>query len=426
MVAALGVVMDTTTGKQRFYGGKEVEMTQKRDGEQLEFHRDDIKAIGMSPDRKLVITGQVGNKPSVHIWNAETCEQVSSFLLAKDSRGVSGVSISSCGRYAAAVDENPDHRVYIYNIQRGVMLLQTDGGKDPILDVQWSKRANDLRFVSLTTRQLDFWHPADVTRRLKQKGVFGKSAAADLYCCAFDEEGWAYTGVKGGVVQVWNDKCEVVKTIKVHAESINAIVCSQGKIITGSREGKVGIISAEGGNFKLVKIIDLEQNGVTIPKAIDFYNNNLLVGLRTGQIIEYKDCLATDNLEAHVLMQSHYDGETWGLAQYDDQRIVSCGDDNRIMLFNYDTLQCERTGKVSDKKAKATGKPRVTASVSVTKPEYNKMARGMAVSHKHKHLALSNLYGKVSIRSLDDFNTKICGLKHSDEWNEVMMYSPDE
>lgn len=79
MVAALGVVMNTETGAQRFYGGKETAMLAKMEGEQLNFHRDDILSIDLSKDRKLVVTGQVGKWPSVHVWDALTCEKVSSF-----------------------------------------------------------------------------------------------------------------------------------------------------------------------------------------------------------------------------------------------------------------------------------------------------------------------------------------------------------
>lgn len=57
MTAALGVVHDTTTNTQKFYGGKKVPMTQKADGDQLSFHRDDILCLDISADRKKVVTG---------------------------------------------------------------------------------------------------------------------------------------------------------------------------------------------------------------------------------------------------------------------------------------------------------------------------------------------------------------------------------
>ena len=60
MSASLGVIMDTSTGAQKFSGGKKVKMTSKFDGDDLEFHRDDIISIDVSTDRKTVVTGETG------------------------------------------------------------------------------------------------------------------------------------------------------------------------------------------------------------------------------------------------------------------------------------------------------------------------------------------------------------------------------
>lgn len=46
-------------------------MEAKQGAAELDFHRDDILCMDMSIDRKLVVTGQTGKSPSVHVWNAE-------------------------------------------------------------------------------------------------------------------------------------------------------------------------------------------------------------------------------------------------------------------------------------------------------------------------------------------------------------------
>ena len=161
--------------------------------------------MDISADRNTIVTGQIGKSPSVHVWDAHTCEKKSAFQLAPDSRGVQAVSISSCGRYVAATDMSNDHKVFVHNIERNVQLLQIDGSKDKIVDIQWSKRPDDLRFVTVSPRELYFWHPCDVTRKLKQKGIFNKAAQTNLLCTSFDEEGWCYTGGENGLIQVWSD-----------------------------------------------------------------------------------------------------------------------------------------------------------------------------------------------------------------------------
>lgn len=158
-------------------------------------------SIDISADRQTVVTGESGPAPAVHVWKAATGEKVGQFNLQQGSRGVAACSISPCGRYVATADNSNDHRVSIYNIERQKNLVTTNGSADKILDVVWSKRAEDLRFATVTPKQVCFWHPADVTKRLKQPGVMGPKNAATLFTSiTFDEEGWCYTGGENGQI----------------------------------------------------------------------------------------------------------------------------------------------------------------------------------------------------------------------------------
>ena len=87
----------------------------------------------------------------------------------------------------------------IYNIQRGKQRLHVEGSKEKIIDLAWSKRADDLRFATISMKEIKFWHPADITKRLQQKGTFGKNAQmTNLTSICFNEEGWCYTGGENG------------------------------------------------------------------------------------------------------------------------------------------------------------------------------------------------------------------------------------
>lgn len=154
MVAALGVVMDTNTCEQAFYGGQRTEMVPKMENgaSDISFHRDDILSLDISSDRKTVVTGESGKCPAVHVWSTETREKVTQFALDKMARGVACVSISPCQRYVATADLSNEHRVTIYNIARGKQLLQMNGSADRINEIAWSKRADDLRFMSVSPK----------------------------------------------------------------------------------------------------------------------------------------------------------------------------------------------------------------------------------------------------------------------------------
>ena len=378
MVAALGIVLNTGTLEQRFYGGKEVgDAKHKSNADQLAFHRDDIISLDISADRKLVATGQTGKSPSVHVWNSETCEQVCSFALDSKARGVSAVSISPCGRYVASVDMSNDHKVNIYNIQREKNLLNIEGGKEKILDIAWSKRPEDYRFATISQKEIKFWHPADVTKKLSQKGVFGKVPMTNFTSLAFDDEGWCYTGGENGHIHVFSDACSVVKSIKAHANAISAVVHADGKLLSAGKDKKIAIISAQGGNFKLDKFVEISGS---FPRSLDYFNGNLLVGLRNGSIAEFKDVLGSEEATENTLMQSHFEGETWGLAIVQDGKyILTSGDDNKFILYNVDEKKAERVGKVSDHKPKNAAKAKSTASTMSVYPA-NQQVRAIAYS----------------------------------------------
>jgi WD40 repeat protein len=168
-------------------------------------------------------------------------------------------------------------------------------------------------------------------------------------------------------------------------------------------------------------VVDLGYIALKVPKSIDFLNGHLLLGLRNGSIMEIKNVL-DEGSEPRILMQSHFEGETWGLALCDN-KIYSSGDDNQVMEFDAETKAFVRSGKISEKKPKDSKK---CTAASMSKLSANKQARAVAVSPKHQHLVVCSNFGKVSVRSLDNFDKKLQTLKHAKEWSEVMRYSPDE
>lgn len=103
-------------------------------------------------------------------------------------------------RYVAVVDINDKHRVTIYNLERDVKVLEQESGGNEMKNLAWSRRPDDLRLAIQSERQLQFWNPADVTKKLKNVGTFDKAKQTNFHCVTFDEEGWCYTGGDNGEV----------------------------------------------------------------------------------------------------------------------------------------------------------------------------------------------------------------------------------
>ena len=102
----------------------------------------------------------------MHVWDTETCESKCTFKLKDGSRGVAAIAISPCLRYVVCVDLHNDHHVIIHNIKKNKQLLHIEGSKEKIIDVAWSKKADDLRFCTIGLREFKFWNPADASKKL--------------------------------------------------------------------------------------------------------------------------------------------------------------------------------------------------------------------------------------------------------------------
>jgi WD40 repeat protein len=96
-------------------------------------------------------------------------------------------------------------------------------------------------------------------------------------------------------------------------------------------------------------------------------------------------------------MESHSDGETWGLAVSGDS-IVTSGDDNKIKVWNASTRRCEFTGTISNESRKA---PKGGASSLTTLPD-SQCARGVAYNPVNGQVAVGHNDGTLTIRAGKD------------------------
>ena len=176
VTAALGVVQTLSSHEQRFFGGIEKQKSQPKYINSFPAHQDDITnlSVAHTEGRNIVATGECGAKSTIHIWDANTMEPISQFSLGGSAKGVGALAISPCCRYVAVVDQSNDHNMSIFNINKKKAIVSVSAGTDSIVDIQWSKKQNDLRFIAVTTRSLQFWNPADATKKLFKNGTFGQ------------------------------------------------------------------------------------------------------------------------------------------------------------------------------------------------------------------------------------------------------------
>jgi WD40 repeat protein len=94
-------------------------------------------------------------------------------------------------------------------------------------------------------------------------------------------------------------------------------------------------------------------------------------------------------------MESHSEGETWGLAIVGSEAVVTSGDDNQLKLWNTSNGTCTATTIISNENRKAK---RGGASTLSDLPD-SKCARSLAYNPASGHVAVAHNDGTLSIRS---------------------------
>ena len=121
-------------------------------------------------------------------------------------------------------------------------------------------------------------------------------------------------------------------------------------------------------------------------------------------------------------MESHSDGEVWGLSVADQDIVLTTCDDNKIKAWSISQRKCVYMGTVSNE---AHSLKRRGASTLSTLAD-SQCARAISYNPDNGHVAVGHNDGTLSIRAgIKDLEKVIHHNRHSKEWIEVIRYSPD-
>lgn len=103
--AALGIVLDLETNTQTFFNN----------------HTDDIISLDLHPNGKYVATGEIGPKPFIFVWDAETME-IKNQWKGAILKGVAALAFNPSGNklVAAAIDD--DHYIGVFDLVKNTAL----------------------------------------------------------------------------------------------------------------------------------------------------------------------------------------------------------------------------------------------------------------------------------------------------------------
>lgn len=410
--ASLGVILDQKKNTQTFFGGGPVNNTDKKVASDDKAHTNDITAMGISDCRSLAATGQNGSVPVAFVWEATTGKLKSRMKLDKGGREVTAIAFDPTNKYVALADNSNDHNIYVFEVESGTRVKKDKSGPDQIYHIAWSRKEGESVFCTAGNKHIAFWD-MDGAKFKKRNGVYGTAGNATSHCCVTsDKDGTFYTGGANSHIYVWKER-QLEKTYDVHGEGfVCGIQYADGKIISGAKDGKVVISDPATGKS------EKEHDVGVLVRSVDMNNGSILVGLRSGSILEIDKKGAKT-----TIMKSHSSGESWGLAIADDDHIVTAGDDNKAFTWNINDRKAVDEAELCDTDAK----PKKGGASSLTEMAPSKCGRAVAVNTGgNGHVAIGHNDGRVTIRAkASSLGTVKKTLQDSGEWIEAMAYSPD-
>lgn len=297
----------------------------------------------------------------------------------------------------------------VYEVSSGKCIFDQKSGNFKVFDLEWSKKAGHYEFSIAGEKTYMMFRPLE---NLAKKGLYGSAGKATSHSCVtYDEKGTCYSGGANGKIHAWKNR-SLIKAYGVHGEGfVGAIKVFEGFVYSGGKDGNVIVSNPNSGD--VVRTVEL---GHTI-RAIDYLDGTIVVGDKDGTISEI-----TSDDDVNIIMNSHSEGETWGLDLTNDGKIVTTGDDNKVMVWSLEDRMLLNQDRISDKKKKTKKGGASTMSTFAA----SQCARAVSVNQNgNGNVAIASNTGEITIRaSLDSLGEISATMHHSTEWIEVLTYSP--
>ncbi|ORX87820.1 WD40 repeat-like protein [Anaeromyces robustus] len=352
--AAVGIVHNIKTGKQRFFNGS---------------HVDDILCLTCHPNKKYIATGDIvslnGEGPNVAIWDSTSPESAPlvTFKIGEGKlmRNVSTMGFSCDGKYLIIVTGDNYHSVRIYDWKAKTLLCTEKGHSDKILDID-NHPKDPNSFVTVGVKHIKFWKFDSTSKRFTtKKGLFGKAKIQTILCPLYIGNGdILLTGTYSGEIYIWNTNTgEVVGTLNTGHASIYGVTYEpEFGLACGHRDGYITLFDVNESNGKMKKITEVNVN--LSVKSLDYSpEGNLIVGTSESVIFMVKSFKKNDpktNIE--LLYENHSSAkmeELWGIDgnPTNENEFVSCSDDGALIIWDTENYKQKKRINIQNEKLRA-------------------------------------------------------------------------
>ena len=303
-------------------------------------HSDAVTAIAYAPDRRTVATGEVGQTPSIYVWDGLTM-QTKHVLKGKLTKGIKCMAFSPSGKLLAAVDSSDEHQVAIFNVETGTCIGIGRGERNPIFEITFY---GETELATVGVRHFKIW---TIGKSLTSKSVkWGKITTDRSAACVITHNKFYLAGTtQGNLVSVEGENAIAAK--KIHDGVIDTLRSTSGYIFTGGRDKVVHVL--DGKSFEKLFQLSLSAQLTSVcgePKAIDLdpKSGRLAIGTAGCEILLVGINLKSRTFEKpRAIVQGHYapkkkdTNEVCGLCTIPgSDRYISVGDDATLRVYSAD------------------------------------------------------------------------------------------
>ena len=384
-VSSICIIQNLDDNTQRLFGGFPLK-------ENKECHDNIITAIDfLNNEVGMVATGQCGLVPKILVWSPVDTEVVyARFEQPRESKEVSALCFDKTGHYLASFGKDEQNSYYIFDLRKNELMWQQPTGKDNfLLDITFNKYVSrnegneELLLVGVNKIIISTPYgrcDTNLYNNNQKVGIFTS--------CCYVSKNRFLVGGSTGKVSFYLDRNKTHQK-KLSNGSIQNITYKPqlSKIFVTDSLNKVYII--EDTLFTLSDSFTLKS----VVKSIDVNDDfQMILGLKNGDII-LKHWEDKTKYEEEYL-KSHSEGSIGGIAFVPEYKLVTSGEDNKILLWNLRSKKCESSGKIN---------PLVKNTTNQNTEDYyivgeRNKSQCLAYHLSYEHVAVGTNEGTITVR----------------------------
>ncbi len=390
--SGLAIIQNIDDYSQIIFGGFEI------DSENV-CHDNVITSIDfMKNNVSLVATGQRGIKPKILVWSPIDPSVVfATFEQPKGSKEVSALAFDSNGHYLASFGKDEDNTFFIWDLRTKSLFYSQSTGKGDknfLFDIDFHPDNEQICICGIN--KIIF---GVASGKMFKNYYEKKDDVIFTKCCFVHNKYWFIGNDRGEIHSYYKQKLHKIKYIS--SGSIQCIIYKEKfrKVYVSDSLNYVYLIE-DHDNYKTIEKFVINS----IVKSLDVNDDeNILMGLKNGQIIikHMKDQIKREEL----FIESHSESQIGCLVFVPENRVLTSGLDNKILLYNLRSKKCESTGQINP------FNPYLNNNNSTsTKIKFEKKHKSLAIAYEENrgHVAVGINNGCVSIRrGIKDLDKKV-------------------